>query len=840
MKLCLIAQALIIFIPLVMLQVLFYKSQIGKFRDDIDFTSRALAVKISDNISSDISALTAFSYNFGGDKGISKKDFNKLSKYYIEQFPDILSIQHEDADAVTDMIFPLYLNEKALGKSIKGIPEMQDALNETTKGKIAIVDNPYNLTYLGHEKKGISIINPIFKEDKINEYFVCTIDLDKFLNNNITSELLDDYAISLYDSNGKAFFKSGNNKGEYTRKEKIRVQNKEWKITVGSNYNYSIDILLWIVFTTIVFIFLVLLLLKNQLRIFQKDRSIDKLRELKEELYEKEERYRLAMDGANDVIWEWDINNTMVFFSDKWTDLTGYELEEKKTSMCFLRDILHPNDVNRAIEDYKKYINGEMPCYQSEFRIKTSQDKYIWLFVRGKALKDADGNASKISGSITDITDRRRAQEKITRMAYYDSLTDLPNRGLFKRELEDTISCTVANGSKAALLFIDLDNFKNVNDTLGHDYGDKVLKMNAKILKEHFKEGFVARLAGDEFTVLIKNVQNQHEIIKACSELINVYNNPFELCQKHVYVSSSIGIALIPDDGVEENVLFRNADTAMYRAKASGKNRYCFFDKKMRDELMRKTNIEKHLRQAIKRQELSIYYQPQMDIKNERLRGFEALLRWKDNEIGDISPVEFIPIAEETGLIIPIGEWVLKNVCNQIKEWKNKGYDFKQISVNISSIQLQEDNFLEQIKKILNESHVLPKYIKLEITETALIGSMDLCVSLLKKLREYGFEIALDDFGTGYSYFNYLKYLPINDLKIDKSFIDNISESYRDKVIVETIIEFAKKMDFYVVAEGIETKDQLDLTRSMGCDAAQGFYYSKPLPPCEVESMYHI
>jgi diguanylate cyclase (GGDEF)-like protein/PAS domain S-box-containing protein len=564
----------------------------------------------------------------------------------------------------------------------------------------------------------------------------------------------------------------------------------------------------------------------------------DELNEKQAMIEKSEERYKLALEGANDAIWEVDLITNEFFSSDKFSDITGYD-KDAITSLEDLMNLVADEDKKIATNDFTNHINGKTLYYQSNVKIKFNGGGHKWVLIRGKSLRNKKGIATKISGSVTDISDQKDFEERINKLKYYDILTDIPNRKLFINTLENEINNSKDNEVKHAVLFIDLDNFKEINDTLGHDYGDRLLKNVAISLKAAIRPGdIVSRVGGDEFFILMRNIEDYSDISSLCEKLLSSLN--FEICidDKPVYTSASIGITVFPDDGDETTMLLKNADTAMYSAKYNGKAKYSFFNKSMSDVVVRRVEIEKGLRRALENNELEIHYQPQIDIINNRIKGFEALLRWNSSELGRISPVEFIPVAEQSGLIIPMGDWLIKTVYLQNNLWKSKGYLYDTIAINLSAIQLQNDKFEETLKNLITETKINPKFVELEITESILMKDFDNSVKLLTEIRDLGINIALDDFGTGYSSLNYLKQLPINTLKIDKSFIDNIVTNERERSIVDGIIQLAQKIDLDVIAEGVETKEQIKLLKSMGCNQIQGYYFSKPLSADEIEEKF--
>jgi diguanylate cyclase (GGDEF)-like protein len=426
---------------------------------------------------------------------------------------------------------------------------------------------------------------------------------------------------------------------------------------------------------------------------------------------------------------------------------------------------------------------------------------------------------------------QRKNAEKLEFMAYYDVLTQLPNKISFMNELDNKILSNKEGSCSGVVMLIDLDNFKNINDTLGHDYGDMLIKEIANRLNSiKSEDDIIYRIGGDEYVVLRTSEDSYRDVKEFANELQMVIKEKYTLAGKSIYISGSIGIAGYPKDGNSAKLILKSADTAMNNAKEKGKNRYELFDNTMYDVLERKLKIEDTLRRALIEKDFYLLYQPQYDIANNSIVGFEALLRINPQKYGYISPADFIPIAEETGLIVPIGEWVLREACSRNQVWRSLGYKYDTLSVNISSVQLQHPDFLDTVKEILNETGISPENLELEITESILMESIDYSVNMLKQLRGMGIKVALDDFGTGYSSLNYLKKLPITTLKMDKSFIDEISLSKKEEAVAKSIIDMAHTMDLCVVAEGVEQLPQLEILSTQQCDRVQGYLFSKPLP----------
>jgi len=564
----------------------------------------------------------------------------------------------------------------------------------------------------------------------------------------------------------------------------------------------------------------------------------DELQCSEDALKNSDERYKIALDGSNDSIWEWDLVTGKFFASEKLYDITGYKLDKNIEFIKWITELCHPDDLDMVKKDFENHINNITSIYKSEFRFKISDSSYVWILCRGKALRNSENKVIKMAGSITDISERKIAQDKIKFMAYYDSLTKLPNRTSFMDRLNEQLELINSKNVEGAVFFIDLDNFKNINDTMGHDYGDKLLIYVTKQFESLIDEkDIICRLGGDEF-ILLHPYAKESEVESYAKKIISLFSKTFIVDNKQMYITASIGVALYPRDGTDTSTILKNADSAMYKAKELGKNRFVLFDPEMYLKLKRKTCIERILRTAIENNELSINYQPQYDAQNNEIFGFEALLRLNSKELGFISPLEFIPVAEQCGYITKLSLWVLNESCKQSVKWLDAGYKFKSISINISSVDLQQADFLENIKDIFKNTCINPKIVELEITETVLMQSLDSSINILKKLMDMGIRIALDDFGTGYSSLSYLRKIPISTLKIDKSFIDNITSNKKEESIINNIIQMAHSLDLKVVAEGVEIKDQLSILKERNCNYIQGYYFSKPLPASEIEKLF--
>lgn len=437
--------------------------------------------------------------------------------------------------------------------------------------------------------------------------------------------------------------------------------------------------------------------------------------------------------------------------------------------------------------------------------------------------------------AIKDITELKRNEKKIYNMEYFDSITGLPNKMLFLDRLNVGLANARRNCTKLAVIVLDLDNFKTINDTLSHAFGDRILMQIAEKIKGLLREAdTVARFGGDEFIILQPGLKDITDITRVADRILENFRSPWILEGREYYITASMGIAIYPNDGQDESTLVKNADIAMYRAKDKGKNNYELFMESMNRRIIDKLNLENALRHAIEKEDFVLYYQPQIDIATGEIISVEALIRWNREGVGLVQPLEFIPVAEESSLIIPLGEWVLKTACMQNVKWISSGYKPLMMAVNLSAKQFQQRDLVEMIDRILHETGMEPTLLELEITESTAMQDIDFTVEVLKKLREKGIRISLDDFGTGYSSLKYLKILPLDTLKIDKSFIHDIALNSNEEGIAKSVIGIAHRMNLMVVAEGVETNDQLEFLKAHMCDKVQGYLLSKPLPSDQI------
>lgn len=542
-----------------------------------------------------------------------------------------------------------------------------------------------------------------------------------------------------------------------------------------------------------------------------------------QQIQRSEERYRLISEASNDAIWQ-EVNGIR-HFSDRWYEITGYSRSDIENMESWI-DLIHPEDEPAARKKMLEHLKEKTPFYQCEYRFMKKSGSYIWIQARGKASFNEKGEVCQMAGSHTDITALKEYEHKLQHLAYYDQLTALKNRLSLNDRLDHLIN--EKNGRKCALLYIDVDNFKYINDTMGHRFGDMLLtRLSERLIALSTENSSVYRIGGDEFVFLVETFARITDIEKMAVNILKAFKPYFDVDSSSIYITVSIGVSIYPEHGEDMDSLLKNADIAVYKAKDAGKNRIVFYNSPMNEEITERMRIERNLRKALDNNEFELFYQPQLDIGSNRISGFEALIRWRNPEIGFVSPQRFIGIAEDTHLIIPIGEWVMRTACQFLNTIEKFGYKGLTMSINISMLQLLQDDFTDMVIDTIESAQLSPKQIELEITESILMEAYEVIAGKLKFLRTKGVKIALDDFGKGYSSLNYLKQLPITTLKIDKSFIDTIS---KNKSLTDIIVKMGRSMELSVVAEGVETQEQMDYLIKHKCHKIQGYLFSKPLP----------
>ncbi|HLM01508.1 MAG TPA: EAL domain-containing protein [Pyrinomonadaceae bacterium] len=554
-------------------------------------------------------------------------------------------------------------------------------------------------------------------------------------------------------------------------------------------------------------------------------------------LRESEYKLRTLIENMSEGLLHLDENDCIIFTNNRFREMTGYREEELagQNASALLLD-----DEGRKIVEKANQRRRQGLSENYELQLRTAQGKMIWSLAGAVPTFDETG---KIVGSMsvhTDITERKRAEEQLLHNAMHDALTGLPNRSLFLEHLRRAMGHSPLRKKTFAVLFLDFDGFKLINDSLGHLEGDMLLKMIARRLESLLRgDDVVARLGGDEFTILLDELTGSKDVLFVVERIKDMFKEPFNLGGREVFISSSIGIVLRDAKYKTPEDMLRDADIAMYRAKSSGKGRHEIFNKAMRDEVSNRLRLETELRLALERGEFSVFYQPIMQIADNQLIGFEALVRWLHPGRGQIMPGEFIPIAEETGLIVPLGEWILRESCRQVREWQQRfpARGDLTISVNLSCKQFMQHDLADRVAEILRETGLEARFLRLEVTESHVMENSQMAITIMNRLRELGVQLSIDDFGTGYSSLSYLQRLPINYLKIDRSFVNVMNSNHENGEIVRAIIMLAKNLNMQVIAEGIETEEQALQLINLDCPFGQGFLYSKPTNAAQAEAI---
>jgi diguanylate cyclase (GGDEF)-like protein/PAS domain S-box-containing protein len=559
---------------------------------------------------------------------------------------------------------------------------------------------------------------------------------------------------------------------------------------------------------------------------------------MEKKLRESEERYDLAARGANDGLWDWNLKNNEIYYSPRWIAMLGFKEGEIDNNPDEWLKRVHPDDQKRVRENLISHINGDTSHFQYEYRIQHANGTYVWILTRGLAVRDTEGKAYRIAGSQTDLTARKLIEERLAYGALHDGLTGLPNRELFMDRLKQRMELTKRRPDNLfAVLFLDIDRFKVINDSLGHAVGDQLLNTTARRLQLCMRpEDTVSRLSGDEFAILLNEVQDVSDAVRVADRIQARMRETTVLSAVNRTTTVSTGIIMFNGKYTQPQDILRDADTAMYRAKALGGGRHQIFDTSMHTQALTLLQLESDMKRAVKNQEWVVYYQPIISVAGGKVSGVEALVRWMHPERGIISPLDFIPQAEDIGLIIPIGEFVLRTACLQTKAWRNAGFSNLWVSVNLSGRQFQDQNLVQKISQILAETGLPSDGLRLEVTESVAMQDIAYAIRVLKELKKLGVHVSLDDFGNGYSSLSYLKQFSLNVLKIDQSFIQDILVNKNSEAITMAIIAMARSLGLEVVAEGVEKEEQLAFLKSKFCDEVQGFLFSKPLPVNELTS----
>jgi len=559
-------------------------------------------------------------------------------------------------------------------------------------------------------------------------------------------------------------------------------------------------------------------------------------------LRESEERYALALHAANDGIWDWNIKTNQIHYSARWKEMLGLQENDLSASPQEWFDLIHPEDKALFREKLASHLDGVISHFEIEYRIKHTNGEFLWVLSRGVSVRDTKGTPYRMVGSQSDVTARKLVEERLAHDALHDTLTGLPNRILFLDRLQNRVERTKRNPKNIfAVMFIDLDRFKVVNDSLGHAAGDQLLGTVANRLKQCLRpEDTVARLSGDEFAILLDSINDVSDAGQVADRIKGKLITTTVLGSIERSPTASIGIVIFNPSYTTSEALLRDADSAMYHAKSKGGNQYQVFDNSMLTSAVELIRLEGELKRAVQRNEWLCYYQPIFSLVSGKPVGAEALLRWRHPYRGILLPREFINVAEETGAIIPIGDYILRMACKQAKIWRESQFPKFYVSVNLSARQFQDVGLVKKIENIIHETGLPGDGLRLEITENIAVKNTEHTKKILKGLEEIGIRTSIDDFGTGYSSLSYLKNFPLNVLKIDQSFVQDLQINEKNKSLVIAILSMARSMGLEVVAEGVEKDEQLNFLRSQSCDNVQGFLLSHPLPASKFSKMFNI
>ena len=552
-----------------------------------------------------------------------------------------------------------------------------------------------------------------------------------------------------------------------------------------------------------------------------------------------QERFELVTRATSDAVWDWNLKTDEIWWNEGFQNLFGYSGEEIGSQRSSWTERLHPDDSERVTEDILRHIESGKTNWIEEYRFRRRDGSYASVVDRGYVVYDQADQPIRLLGSMMDVTERKSLEEQLTHLALHDPLTKIANRVLFRDRVDHALSKVVRNHVSIAVLFLDLDNFKSINDSLGHAAGDKLLVAVADRLQDCLRNSdTAARLGGDEFAILIESVLHTDEPVNIADRVLDVFRQPFSIEGVEVYVCASIGIAAGSTETSGPEELLRNADLAMYLAKGRGKGKYVVFEPKMHEALLERIELEGDLRRGIECKEFTLHYQPIVELTSNKLLGMEALVRWQHPRFGLLSPMRFIPVAEETNLIVPLGEWILGEACRQVQSWREQYASAEDVSltVNISIRQFLQHELVEIVSNALHASGLPPKLLILEITESFMLQDTEATILKLHDLKKLGIRLAIDDFGTGYSSLSYLQRFPIDILKIDKSFIDKLGQGSEGNAVARAIIMMGESLNLRTIAEGIEHPHQIETLQVLGCNAGQGFHFAKPLTPADMDA----
>lgn len=811
-----------------------YRSyELQRLHYDLSHTTNSIKHVVEQKVEKTQGLLTSFAtvYEIGG--GVSKHQFDALVAAYLKQTPEIIYIQHKNSDTVTDMVYPKSY-DYTLGATLMDRPEVKEAVEKAIAKKIITANDPFILKN-SNGLLGLVIRQPLYVDNEFAGFFVAVIDVNKLIKGSVAPDVLELYQIQLSDSKGDVFWGSlGDVK--YSETTLVNVLDNHWRLRVsGVNPDLSRYAHYNAIAGTILVVFLIIVI-TLQVRLYRRDVRIGELRAVRDRLEKVQQKYRLALESANDAIWEWDLQKNIIYTSEKWLDIAGYSVRESNLDSLLPAYAIHKEDYLRVIETAEGCLSNCECDFEIEFRVRTNTGNYRWVQMCGKALRGATDETTILAGSLSDIDERKKREDKIHYLAYTDSLTGLANKLRLTSYLE---KISITDPLPKTVVAIDIDNFKTLNDIYGLEMCDQLLvDFGQSIVAAVGELGLVARFGGDEFVVVVPGASTDDEAERLCKSIIESIRQPQFKEDQTIHMTASMG-AIVDESGLlSASDLISSADFAVLSSKEHGRNQYTLFDHSMRNSILRRAEIESALKQLVSGDGLEIHCQPQRSLVSPFEFGVEVLARMYSPNLGPISPLEFIPEAERTGLIVPLGERIVRDACQQAKSWIAQGINLTKIAVNVSVIQLLSDGFVEIVREALDNAQLPGAILELEITESALFVGTNHMVEVLKGLKALGVTIALDDFGTGYSSFSYLTFMPIDALKIDQSLVKHCEHDEHGREIIKAIIKLAHNLRMNVIAEGVETQGQYDFMSEAGCDSIQGYFIARPMSILQTEEFF--